>query len=288
MPNALDLKEDIPHRIFAIGPIGTGKSTGFLTLPGKKKFVYIFDPSGASAYRGYDVDYEEFLPTKLNFTVEKRPKGGGTEKDVPSQQTRIQAYAYAQWEAHFMDSLDEGFFDQYDLIGLDSITTFLDIALDDIGARAGRLHYPPEIGDYNVAKIQISRTFRALSALNKPIYIIGHTMYRQNEKTMKVLNEILIPGDLQVRAPMLFSSVLYFNYSMQGSEKKLFTVQSTKDRENENLKTDIRGLSSIQDVTITDWSATAIQKQGLGKFIAADIRRVAEIKPRELEEKNEP
>lgn len=286
MPNALDLKEDIPHRIFAIGPIGTGKSTTFLTLPGKKKFMYITDPSGASAYRGYDVDYEAFLQQKLNFTVEARPKGGGEKKDEISPTTRLQSFAYAQWEAHFMDSLDDGFFDQFDLLGFDSITTFIDIALDDVTARAGRLQYPPEQGDYNVVKIQVARMLRAMSALNKPLLIIGHTMYRQNQTTQRLLNEILITGDLQVRAPMLFSSVLYFDYSVGAGDKKKFTVQSGKDSTNENLKTDIKGLSHIQDVTITDWSATAIQKQGLGKFVAADIRRVAEIEPRKQEEEN--
>ena len=271
MPNAKDDMESIPHRFLAVGPIGTGKSTQAITLPGKK-FAYFFDPSGPRAVKGYDIDYEEFTPTKLNVTVTARPKKENESLDMPPTPTqRITAFAYAKWEEHFMRSLDDGFFDQYDTIIFDSITTFADIGMDDVLARAGRTHYPPEVGDYNVIKLQLSRTLRVLCALNKTLWVTGHTMFRQQQDTHKLLNEILITGDLQTRGPLLFSSVFLFDYEVTATGKK-FYIQSVIDKFNLNLKSDIRNIKPKEEVTVTDWNESVIGKQGIGRLIAKDVR----------------
>lgn len=265
MPNAKDQTErEQSEKIFLTGILGGGKTSQILTLP-KPAFCYIFDPGGYNAIKGHDVEYEEYLPHKLNITVEPIPKGGGVPTNIVKGTERLKAQAYAQWEEHFMESLDNGFFDKFQTIGLDSITTLSDIAMDDILARMGLLGYPPELAHYNVLKTQISRILRALCALEKTLLVTGHTMYRQNDTSMKMMNEILITGDLQVRAPLLFSSVLRADYEVQADQTKKFTVQSIKDKYNENLKSNIPGIQGIQDVTIKDFSKP--ENYGLGYLI---------------------
>lgn len=282
MPNALDVSEQEDERILLRGSLGTGKTTQFLTLPGKK-FLYVFERSALTAIRGHDVEFKEFIADRLNFTVKPIPKGQKMGEGTLSPTSRMKAQAFAQWEKHFSDSLDNGFFDQFDVIGLDSITSLCDIGMDDILARDGRLEYTPALSDYNVLKTQIARILRSLCALKKTLFVTAHTMYRQNEASKKLLNEILIPGDLQVRGPLLFSSVFqtYYNVTAGG---KTFMVQSVIDNHNENLKTDIPNMMMKQDVTIKDFRYP--ERFGIGKFIV-DARKLhasraeANIKKRE-------
>ncbi len=265
MPNAKDETDRVQsEKIFMIGQLGGGKTTQILTLP-RPAFIYLFDPAGYNAIKGHDIEYEEYLPHKLNITVKPIPKGGGLVEKKLEGESRLKAQAYAQWERHFMESLDDGFFDKFKTIGFDSVTTFADIAMDDILAREGLLSYPPELGHYNVLKVQVSRTLRALCALEKTLLVTGHTMYKQNDTAMKMMNEILITGDLQVRVPILFSSVLRADYEVGPDQKKKFTVQSIKDKYNENLKSNIPGISGIQDVTIKDFNKP--EEYGLGALI---------------------
>lgn len=271
MPNAKDMTERKVEKIFLTGPLGAGKTTQFLTLHGKK-FLYIFDPSGFNAIQSHDVEFEEYLAEKLNITVQSIPKGGGTVAGAlqNKKEERLKSQAYAQWEDHFMESLDNGFFDQFDCIGIDSVTTLSDIAMDDILARDGLLAYPPELKHYNQLKVQIHRILRAFSALDKTLLVTAHTMYRQNDTSMKMMNEILITGDLQVRAPLIFSSVLRADYDILGTGKKKFTIQSSKDKYNEHLKSNIKGIINFQDVTIEDFSKP--ENYGLGALIAKGRR----------------
>ena len=44
MPNAKDSHAKVAHKILILGKTGSGKTTQFLTLPGKK-FIYLFDPN---------------------------------------------------------------------------------------------------------------------------------------------------------------------------------------------------------------------------------------------------
>ena len=265
MPNAkTETQRDQAEKIFAVGTLGGGKTTQFLTLP-RPAFLYIFDPSGFNAIQGHDIEFEEYLQHKLNITVKPIPKGGGLVEKKVNETERLQSYAFAQWEQHFMESLDNGFFDEFNSIGFDSITTFADIAMDDILAREGLLNYPPELGHYNVLKTQMSRVLRALCALEKTLLVTGHTMYRQNDTAMKMMNEILITGDLQVRAPLLFSSVIRMDYEVQADGTKKFTAQTIKDKYNENLKSNIPGIAGIQDITIKDFKNP--QEYGLGALI---------------------
>src|SRR5258706_6980184 len=115
MPNALEASA-VQHRILNLGDTGSGKTTQLLTFPGKK-FAYLFDPNAVLSLRGYDVDYEEFLPDKLNLALhslakDKTDKEGKVTKLMGDRPTVHESQLYADWENDFNKRLMEGFFDQ--------------------------------------------------------------------------------------------------------------------------------------------------------------------------------
>src|SRR3989304_5664694 len=78
MPNAArDVIERPGRKIFVLGSTGSGKTTQFLTLPGKK-FMYLFDPNAILSIKGYDVDYEELLLDKFFDSYENIAIDSGT------------------------------------------------------------------------------------------------------------------------------------------------------------------------------------------------------------------
>ena len=139
MPNAKDqIDRDQAEKIFITGQLGGGKTTQVLTLP-RPTFCYLFDPGAYNAIKGHDVEFEEYLAHKMNITVEPIPKGGGTPSNILKPEDRMKAQAFAKWENHFMESLDNGFFDKFNTICLDSITTLYDIILNDLEDKKDRI-----------------------------------------------------------------------------------------------------------------------------------------------------
>jgi hypothetical protein len=132
MPNAKESGSIAPHRFLILGDTGSGKTTQILTLPGKK-FMYLFDSNALLSLKGQDVDYEEFLPDKLNLNIKSLKKETGGD-DL----TKHKSDLYLQWQSDFEDKLKTGFFDQYSVIGMDSATTFLDLVMDRILTINGR------------------------------------------------------------------------------------------------------------------------------------------------------
>src|SRR5689334_1720584 len=126
MPNATTAtSKDSPQRFLVMGLTGSGKSTLFLTLPGKK-FMYVFDPNALASIEGFDVDYEEFNVeiTDVDIAV-KNLKGDASTHDKPTIK-QVEPKTYLRWEGHFEKHLEDGFFNSYDWIGFDSFTLFSD------------------------------------------------------------------------------------------------------------------------------------------------------------------
>src|SRR5258708_37765572 len=120
MPNnARDVTANEPRKFLLLGDTGSGKTTQFLTLPGKK-YAHLFDPNALPSLKGYDVDYDEYLPTPVSAAATS------LKKEIPGDKKGTTTSAvYQRFESEFDERLKSGFFDPYDWIGFDSATTLL-------------------------------------------------------------------------------------------------------------------------------------------------------------------
>jgi len=267
MPNARDAKQTA-HRILVLGDTGSGKTSQLLTLPGKK-FAFLFDANAVLSLRGYDVDYEEYLPDQLNLSVSSLSKGKGDKL------TNHQSDLYVQWERSFNEKMADGFFDQYDVIALDSATTFLDLIMDRVLTINGRAGQWPQQDDYGPQMISFTNVCRALTAMGKMVYVTGHLEVKQEELTKRIFRRPMMTGRLTTKIPLLFSDVLIAEAENTGQGATNFKLQTVPDRITTCVRTAVKGLEPFEDVTI-DWSKDPIG-QGLGGILEWERKNMGDV-----------
>ena len=258
MPNAQDAPMTVTT-ILNVGSTGSGKTTGLLTLPGKK-FIYIFDPNALATLRGHDVEYETFIPEHLDLdAVTLRANTRDNISKAPTPKT------YIEFENHFEKGIENNYFDQFNVIGLDSITTLQDVVMDRIMHLNGRFGKQPEMTDYVATTNTIIKIFRTLLSFNKIVYVTGHIEYKQEEATSKMLNVMDFIGRLRRRLPILFSEV-WLSYGDPDKEEKMhYFVRTQQDRYNPYLRCSSRFIDPVEDVTV-DWSKP-LEGQGIGGLL---------------------
>lgn len=273
MPNAKDVQGTFAPRILALGNTGAGKSAQFLTLPGKK-FVYIFDPNTLGTLRGHDLDYEEFLAKPVSLDIKVLDK----DKKRDQVMGAVGSDVYMSWERDLAKKLDTGFFKNYQWIGLDSATTFLEIAMDRVLTINGRPGTFPQQDDWGPQMVAFTNTVRTLTGMGIGIYVTGHLQTAmQDEITQKIIQLPLMTGQLRVKIPLLFSDVFVFEgktVRMQGSTQSSvqYTIQTVPNQRETPIRTAMRGLKPVEDVTI-DWGKP-VEGQGLGGIIVRDKQAV--------------
>lgn len=259
MPNAKDFKRPEKYQFLILGPTGSGKTTQFLTLPGKK-FAYLFDPNAINSLAGQDVDYEEFLPDRLSMKVSSLSKGKGDKSSAPVSNT-----AYNDWEKDFEAKLREGFFDNYDVIGFDSITTLLDMIMDRVLTINGRPGQWPNQDDYGPQMNTFSNIVRTATSMGKTVYFTGHIEPRKDEVTGRLFNAPLMTGRLKAKTPLLFSDIYTANADTDRDGRVKYTLQTVPDRMNPLARSSIKGIAPWQDVTLD--LSKPLTSQGLGGII---------------------
>lgn len=259
MPNAKDAKGNAAHRILVLGDTGGGKTTQFLTLPGRK-FIYLFDPNALLSLQGHDIDYEEFLPDRINLSVKSMSSAKGGDKTTNHQNSM-----YMEWERDFDDKLKSGFFDDYDAIGLDSATTFLDLIMDRILTINGRGGTWPQQDDYGPQMVTFSNVVRTLTSMGKTVYMTGHLEVRQADGSAKMLRQPMMTGKLRTKIPLLFSDIFIAEANNDGKGNMSHTFQTVPDKITTTVRTSFKGLEPVEDVTI-DWTKP-LEGQGLGLLL---------------------
>lgn len=246
MPNAKDYQGQ-ERKILAYGVTGAGKSTALLTHPGKK-FVYIFDPAGVETFAGYDVDYEHFVPELM-----------GMQKKKPSQKAaksteflRPDPDTYVKFERDFEQRVADGFFNDYDLIGLESLTTLLPMMLWHILDAQGRGQAAPEIQDYYYRTDGTANLVRVLNAQRKTIFCSAHEATGQDEVTKRVETGLALPPSLQSMLPLLFSEVVRMHPAVDKDGTPRFYAQMLPDKRSPLIRCSLKGVKQHEDITV-DW-----------------------------------
>jgi hypothetical protein len=262
VPNARDITGISPHKFLVLGPTGSGKTTQFLTLPGKK-FTYLFDPNARLSLRGHDVDFEEFLPDRINLRVgslKSKEKGGKADSTTSHSSTM-----YVEWEKDFDKRMQEGFFEQYDWLGMDSCTTFLDLIMDRILTLNGRYGQWPHQDDWGPQMIAFKNTVRAWTSMGKGIFFTGHLETKQDELTKRIWEKPMMTGRLRDQIPLLFSDIFALETDQDKDGKPLYLMNTVNNRNQQFIRTSMRGLNPKEDVTI-EWDKP-VDGQGLGGLV---------------------
>ena len=258
MANALKAHESSTHKFLLLGDTGSGKTTQFLTLPGKK-FIYLFDPNAILSLQGHDVEYEEFLPDSLNLSIKSLSKGKGDSNS--SHQNQV----YVDWEKDFNSKIQDGFFDKFDAIGMDSATTFLDLAMDRVLTINGRAGQWPQQDDYGPQMIAFINVCRSLMALNKTIFMTGHMEIKKDELQQRIFRTPMMTGRLKTKIPLLFSDIFFCEAENDGRGNVKHKIQTVPDRITTTVRTSFKGLAPFEDVTL-DWKQP-LEGQGLGRLM---------------------
>lgn len=259
MPNSKDAKGKVARKYLMLGDTGGGKTTQLLTLPGKK-FAYLFDPNAILSLQGFDVDYEEFMPDRLNLSAKSLAKGVG-DKTTPNLKNDL----YVEWEKDFHDRLDKGFFDPYDVIAFDSATTFLDLIMDRVLTINGRPGSWPQQDDYGPQMLTFTNVCRTLTSLGKTIYMTGHLEVKQDKLTQRIYRGPMMTGRLRTKIPLLFSDIFVCEAENDGQGNMAYKLMTMPDRTTTTVRNSFKGLKVFENVTI-DFNKP-VEGQGLGNLL---------------------
>lgn len=261
MPNARDAHPLAAPKFFMLGNTGSGKTTQFLTLPGKK-FIYLFDPNALLSIKGYDIDYEEFLPDVLSMDIYSLSKDKTRQKVMSTRGADV----YQEWEKDIEAKLASDFFKSYDWVGVDSFTTLSDMVMDSVLLLNGRPGRWPQEDDYAPQMNALTNITRTFAALGKPIYFTGHVEVKQDELTKQIFYTPLMTGRLRVKLPLLFSEILYLKADSDGKNVR-YNLQTKPDRMMPLIRTSMKGLDPLVDTTL-DFTKP-LEGQGLGRVVTA-------------------
>lgn len=259
MPNARDITVAEPRKFLLLGDTGSGKTTQFLTLPGKK-YAYLFDPNAKLSIQGHDIDYDEYLPTPVSAAVTSLKKESAGDKRSVTSST-----VYQKFESEFDERLKSGFFDPYQWIAFDSTTTLLDLIMDRVLTINGRFGQWPHQDDYGPSMIAFINLCRTVTAMGKGLYMTGHLETKQDDITKKITNRPMMTGRLVNKIPLLFSDVFYTDTDVDDKGKVVYRIQTVPNGMNRTIRTSIKGLEPFQNVTI-DFHKTPIG-QGIGGIL---------------------
>lgn len=267
MKNAKDASALTNQRILLVGRTGSGKTSQIWTLPGRK-FAYFFDPNSLASIRGCDLDYEEFYPEPLETDATLKGFNKGARSDKPS--SKLEPTLYLRWGQDLTDKVESGFFKDYDWLIFDSLT-FLSRA---VMARNmwinGRYGGVEELADYRIVGSKMSEVFTSITSLNLNILSTGHIDTFQDENTKKIETKIKLPGSARDILPLVHTNIWLAFPETEGKgdkENVRYKVRTVPEsRGLQDIRTSLRGLSPIEDVTIEDFDNPT--KSGIGALLA--------------------
>lgn len=269
MPNAKDVGAigTYAHKLLLLGNTGTGKTSQFLTLPGRK-FIYLFDPNAILTLRGYDLEYEEFLPSAVK--LDAIPSSAKGQERADKIGTTKAADSYTRWERDFEEKYQKKYFDQFDWIGFDSCTTLLDLIMERLLTIEGRQGQFPQQNDWGPQMVVFMNIVRTAMSLNKGLFFTGHLKTDKDEFTQKIVQLPLFTGQLREKIPLLFSDIFVTTASVDAKGDVRYLLHTVPNSRETPIRTSIKSLKAAEDVTI-DFTKP-VEGQGIGRLIAGGVR----------------
>lgn len=250
MPNAKDTPIQ-KKKILNYGAAGSGKTFLFTTIPGRK-FMYMLDPSGLDSLTGEDIDYEPFFPEALSFSLSSP---GSDKRGIPAKTDKgadppnIEPRAYVEFERHLINSLDSGFFDNYDVIGFDSLSSLTAMLMDRILWMDKMLGKNPEIQHHNAIQQTMVNIFRRMTALQKHIYITAHSNTVQDSLTNRIIHELDIGKGGRRTIPRLLTDVWISYCDGEDSHGPQYSIITHPEKQYLHGKNSM-SLNHVENVTI--------------------------------------
>jgi len=232
MPHISEMTSKFNPKILAYGKAGSGKTSLFRTLPGRK-FLYMFDPAGLNTLCSTDdIFFEQFLIDTVPMSVNTLK--GMKDSASPSYSNME---TYVRWENDFQNRLDKGWFTDpsveidgvkggFDVIGFDSLTTLTDIVMDRILQLNQRAGKNPELGDYGILTNTLARIVRNAAATDCIIFLTAHEQAQQDKLLRSISNEIMVPGQLKVKLPLLFSEIYHCTAEVDQKGQPLYKIST--------------------------------------------------------------
>ena len=245
-----------PATFILVGDAGTGKTVAGLTLPRPTLFI-MFDPSGAAALQGHDVDIVSFLPDGVQLEIKTGKRIVG--KDYPT------ATAFDEFQAWFNKANAEKQLDKYKSIVVDSVTSLEGIITDAYVSTLNKQHQyldnqedAPNIRDHTLAVL------RAIVALRKYIVINVHKTTLTDRSGSVRGYQMNVIGKARQILPTMVSNIFYMKNRTVGKNTKYLAITSP-DGLVTAARTSFQGLETEIDLTIENWED--LTSQGLGKLI---------------------
>ena len=257
-----------PKKFLLYGGGGTGKTTAALTLSGPdgkepRRIGFLFDPASMSALSGEDIDCIEILPDQVNTDV-----GTMSSKDqiaVRRAQSGADPIAepkvYRQWQETLEEIRTKNLAANYDLVLVDSMTTFMQIIMDRqtwINQRSGGA---PHQDDYLPAMTTFLNSVRDLLSVfrNHTVVFTAHEDYREDKALGRQVLTLMLTGQLRNMVPLLFSEVLRLTV-----EDGKHWAALKKDARSPVVRSSLRRPEQKLDTTIS--FGAPLYGAGLGKY----------------------
>lgn len=250
-----DVKAGPYHRFLIIGPTGSGKSGLIPTLPGRK-MVYVLDPNTLATIHGTpECDFAEFLPEfeDLDATLKgfnKDPTTGKTYKgDKPK--APVEPVLYESWREHFNAFVESGAIKDYKWLCFDSATFLVKAMMDRVLYINNRYGDITDRSDYRQVGDKLGDVFGKMTGLPINLFLTAHMQTWQDETTKKITTQMATPGNSRIMLPLSFTSVM--EAFSENGKYQLRTVPQAGSDQLRGIRTSLRGLLPVEDVTIKDF-----------------------------------
>lgn len=260
--------------ILAAGPTGTGKSTQFLTLPGKK-YVDIFDPNALIAYEGQDVDYQTFFPksNQIDIYPTSIHKSTAGKYKRHHDQSKVKGYEadgtfYNSFADNFVERANTDFYRKngYSWLSLDGFTNAAALAMDRVTFLNESMESADDRADFRMAGQMLSRLARMSWGLGVNLYLQCHTVEETNENGQVLAYKLNLPGSARSVIPTNTANVWFFDTDIDRQTKKVsYKIITQRSRKYPFVRSGFKNLKDEEDITI-DFSKP-LEGQGIGKLI---------------------